>query len=166
MCRLSFSENRPTCQNTSLSIRQNIGQQVKCQCVIFKIFLDENSFCQITVQRKCVSCMLIVLRLVNNCPVLSRRMSPIQLGKTAIFKSSSTKIPFLKFVSNAQKSSFSNNFQRKFFQKRYRLLHFQMPEKTVFRVLRENDFDSNLHQFASFTTLPSKSIRKPLLRFL
>ncbi len=161
MCRLSLSENRPTCRNTSLSIRRKIAQQVKCQCVIFKIFLYENSFCQVPVQRKCVSCLPILLRLVNNCPVLSRQMSPIQLRKAAVFNSSSTKIPLLNFVSNARKRGFSNNSQRHFPQNRHRLLHLQKPKKTNFRVLRENAFASNLYHPASFSTIPSKPNRKP-----
>ncbi len=89
------------------------------------------------------------------CPILSRQISPIQLRKNAVFKSSSTKIPFLNFVSNAKKRDFPNNSQRKFSQNRYRMLHLQIPKKAVFCVLRENDFDSNLYQFANLATIPS-----------
>ena len=53
------------------------------------------------------------------------------------------------------------NSQRHFPQNRYRLPHLQTPKKTVFRILRENAFDSNLYQFAIFATLPSMSNQKP-----
>ncbi len=89
------------------------------------------------------------------CPILSRQMSPMKLRKNAVFKSSSTKIPFLKFVSNALKHDFSNKSQREFSQNRYRMFHLQIPKKIVFRVLREDTFDSNLYQFTNLATVPS-----------
>ncbi len=158
MCRLSTDTKiRPTCPNTSLSIRRNISQQVKYQCVVFKIFLYENSFFQVSVQRKGVSCLPIVLDFVLFWVVKCHQFN---LGKTQFSNLLLRKFLIFKFVSNAKKRGFPNNSQREFSQNRFWLLHLQIPKKIVFRVLRENTFDSNLYQFANLATIPSKSIRK------
>ncbi len=94
------------------------------QNILVRKFLF-SSFCPTKVRFLSANCSWV-------CPILSRQMSPIQLWKNAVFNFSSTKIPFINFVSNAKKRNFSNKSQSEFSQNRFWLLHLQIPKKIVF----------------------------------